>query len=687
MAIEIFRGKSLYSLTHAHCLSFMLSSMENYKILEQIGKGVQFTLYKVESKIDGKIYVVKKVECHDESQANLAFREAVALQALDHPYISGYKEFFVTWEKEESSMYMVIVMEYFPKGHLGNVVQNARDKKQPIPEETIKKYIGQLMEALVYSHNKNILHRDLRVSNVYLVEEPLLQEDILILGDFTVASVMCDTRTCTRRTNKLTNYLAPELTEKAADFSEATDVWSLGCVLFDLTTASFLTEEEAVARLGEVREDPYKLEEVFEDVAKGNETDFVNYSGDLINLIRALLKRNNRPTAKDLVEKNLYVKSCIEKSDASQLEKRKRQKSGKRVKGPVPKEGNVLKVMEYIATMVDFEECVAEALEYLVELSKQDDNFNLDINGKRMIKAAMRNNLPIKEIQIAGCNLFNCLIISANKDDVIFTSEIISVIPLAMEEHEDCVELQQVACTLLMAIAAQDSAASIAGLYGAIERVLSALEKHISNPELCSTACHALWSLAVNENNVKIASDVDAMDKVCKALKMHMNSAEVAEAASAALLSLTLNDKNFDFIGDLECVALLISAIDTHCKNAKVVKNACLALASLVEPDEESAYRVLTDEAPDGGHIAGIPKIIKAYELHKDNAEVVASIVSLVMELAEYDEICVDLEGYKVKSTLREVQQKFVRNEDIMGPCEKALAKLQQSSSPPKISA
>lgn len=31
------------------------------QILEQIGKGVQFTLYKVESKIDGKIYIVKKV--------------------------------------------------------------------------------------------------------------------------------------------------------------------------------------------------------------------------------------------------------------------------------------------------------------------------------------------------------------------------------------------------------------------------------------------------------------------------------------------------------------------------------------------------------------------------------------------------------------------------------------------------
>lgn len=51
---------------------------------------------------------------------------------------------------------------------------------------------------------------------------------------------------------------------------------------------------------------------------------------------------------------------------------------------------------------------------------------------------------------------------------------------------------------------------------------------------------------------------------------------------------------------------------------------------------EESAYRVLTNEAPGGGHIPGVPKILKAYELHKDNAEVVESIVTLVMELAEY---------------------------------------------------
>lgn len=51
---------------------------------------------------------------------------------------------------------------------------------------------------------------------------------------------------------------------------------------------------------------------------------------------------------------------------------------------------------------------------------------------------------------------------------------------------------------------------------------------------------------------------------------------------------------------------------------------------------EESVYRVLIDEVLDGGYIVGISKIIKVYELYKDNVEVVVSIVLFVMELVEY---------------------------------------------------
>ena len=58
--------------------------------------------------------------------------------------------------------------------------------------------------------------------------------------------------------------------------------------------------------------------------------------------------------------------------------------------------------------------------------------------------------------------------------------------------------------------------------------------------------------------------------------------------------------------------------------------------SSILYISEESAYRVLTNEGPDKTHIAGVPIIINTYELHKDNAEVVESIVTLIMELAEY---------------------------------------------------
>ena len=45
---------------------------------------------------------------------------------------------------------------------------------------------------------------------------------------------------------------------------------------------------------------------------------------------------------------------------------------------------------------------------------------------------------------------------------------------------------------------------------------------------------------------------------------------------------------------------------------------------------------MLTNEGPNNSHIQGIPIVMATYDLHKDNAEVVESIVTLLVELAEY---------------------------------------------------
>ncbi len=72
---------------------------------------------------------MKKVECNDEAEANKAFKEAMALEQLSHKYVCGYKEFFVSWDASEETMYVCIVMDYYETGDLEGVLKNQRAKQ------------------------------------------------------------------------------------------------------------------------------------------------------------------------------------------------------------------------------------------------------------------------------------------------------------------------------------------------------------------------------------------------------------------------------------------------------------------------------------------------------------------------------------------------------------------------------
>ena len=62
------------------------------------------------------------------------------------------------------------------------------------------------------------------------------------------------------------NYMAPEASTEG--YTERSDVWSLGCVLFELVTTALLSRQQAVEKLQEVRANPDILDELFEDISK-----------------------------------------------------------------------------------------------------------------------------------------------------------------------------------------------------------------------------------------------------------------------------------------------------------------------------------------------------------------------------------------------------------------------------------
>jgi probable inactive protein kinase-like protein SgK071 len=95
--------------------------MENYDVIEKLGKGAQGAVYLVKDKRNNdEECVLKKVECCDEAEADKAFREvqdlptvsysdansrvcnaqALALETLKHKYVCGYRELFVNWDRD-----------------------------------------------------------------------------------------------------------------------------------------------------------------------------------------------------------------------------------------------------------------------------------------------------------------------------------------------------------------------------------------------------------------------------------------------------------------------------------------------------------------------------------------------------------------------------------------------------------
>ncbi|XP_050407760.2 serine/threonine kinase-like domain-containing protein STKLD1 isoform X2 [Patella vulgata] len=640
--------------------SYMLSSMENYKLLERIGKGAQGSVYLAETRENQNKCVLKKIECHDESGANEAYREAVSLQALQHPYISSYKDFFVMWEKETSSMYLCIATQYYPEGDLSSVIKSYQEQKQPVEEEVVKKYLGEILEALSFVHKKGVIHRDLKPSNIFIQDDKTI-----CLGDFGVESVMIDACNNTRNTMETKNYMAPEVSQKGYD--EKSDIWSLGCILFELCTTFLYTGQEVTDKIREIRDDPLILEDVFEDIGNSD-----HFSGELICVIRSMLKKQHdkRKGTTELLEIN-YIKQCVEMSDVLMVEKRKRQaESRNTISSLSPEAQGLLAILEHIAKSIDHETHVREGLEQLVGLTEKEDCILLDDKSKKLIAMAMRNNINDKGVQIAGCTVLNNLIVKADAGDILYTPEIISVVPVAMKQHMGCPELQQIAAALLMALSADGGASEVIGQVGGIENILTAVRMYPDNSELCATCCSALWSLAVNESNLLLASNSKALKDVSNILENHILLPDVVESAAAAIVSLALDDSILEYVNEIDCVGHLINGISSHMKQSKVVKNSCMALTSLVV-DEECAYRVLTAEDVDG--VAGIPVIIKSYEVHKDNAEVVESIVNLIVELAEYEEACNDMNSYHVDESVKEMHSKFSQVKDIMTPCEKAL--------------
>ena len=169
-----------------------------------------------------KEYVIKKMhifEINKREKDNIE-NEIKLLSQLKHPNIVLYKESF-----NENKDYINIVMQYCEGGDLYKKIRNRNGKR--FPETTVLKWTAQLVLSLHFLHERKVLHRDLKTQNIFL------SEGRLFLGDFGISKTLENTRELANTYIGTPYYMSPELFNYKP-YSYKSDIWSLGCVLYEI---------------------------------------------------------------------------------------------------------------------------------------------------------------------------------------------------------------------------------------------------------------------------------------------------------------------------------------------------------------------------------------------------------------------------------------------------------------------
>jgi serine/threonine protein kinase len=200
----------------------MAQRSKNYEIICKIGQGSFGKVYKVRRKTDNLILVIKMIKIQSLSKKNQqdSLHEVTILSSLNCPYIVKYYESFV------ENLVLHIVMEYCEKGDLSQVV-----KKQQLTHQKIWKYFIQACIGVEYLHSRQILHRDIKSLNLFLSND-----DNIRIGDLGVAKMLSNTAAFAQTQVGSPYYLSPELCEEKP-YNTKSDVWALGCVLYEICTA------------------------------------------------------------------------------------------------------------------------------------------------------------------------------------------------------------------------------------------------------------------------------------------------------------------------------------------------------------------------------------------------------------------------------------------------------------------
>ena len=190
-----------------------------------------------------------------DAQRRASHREMEIVAKLSHAFIVTHVECFL-----DRGHTVCIVTRFCEYGDLSTLVRRVRASAtadggdagpaRVIEEVQLRSWLAQMLLALDYLHSNRVMHRDIKPGNIFVTVDGHLQ-----LGDFGLAKVLEGADAVATSMVGTPNYMSPEvITNKS--YGLRSDVWSLGCVFYELTClrpafTAFVRASRAPARARE----------------------------------------------------------------------------------------------------------------------------------------------------------------------------------------------------------------------------------------------------------------------------------------------------------------------------------------------------------------------------------------------------------------------------------------------------
>jgi len=230
--------------------------------------------------------IVPKMMLLKHSQREKMAQEISLHRKLQHKHVVKFISSF------QSTDFVFIVLELCRKKSL----MELHKRRGSLTEPEVRYYMKQLSEGVSYLHSERIIHRDLKLGNIFLNDEMQIK-----IGDFGLATY-CSENDRKRTLCGTPNYIAPEILVKKGHSLEV-DIWSSGCIMYTLL----------------VGKPPFETSSLKETYSRIRNCDYVipeeKVGPSACNLISSMLhpEPNKRPLIDDVLRHEFIVKGYMPK--------------------------------------------------------------------------------------------------------------------------------------------------------------------------------------------------------------------------------------------------------------------------------------------------------------------------------------------------------------------------------------